>query len=89
MLIETRLCTNDGLHFADYKQAILSEVEQSAPAVPGVLKIGQSVVDIFRVSGKWLIDTGCAHDFVPDSKAADHPTCLFQETAHDFFYREW
>lgn len=70
----------DGLHSADYKQAIPSEIEQSAPAVPGVLKRGHSAVDNFSVSGKWLIDTGCAHDIVPDSKAADHPTCLLHET---------
>lgn len=41
------------------------------------------MVDSFSVSGKWLIDTGCAHDLVLDSKAADHPTCLFHETPHE------
>ena len=74
----------EGLQVADSTQAILSEIEQPAPAFPGVLKKGHSVVDNCSVSGKWLVDTGCAHDLIPDSKAADYPKCLFQETPHEF-----
>ena len=65
--------SEDVLHIADYQQTVPAEFAHSAPAVPGVLKKGHSSVDNFSVSNKWLVDTGCAHDLIPDSKAADYP----------------
>lgn len=72
------------LNIADYQQTVPDEFVYSAPAVPGVLKKCHSSVDNFSVSHKWLVDTGCAHDRIPDSKAADYPKCLPQETPQEF-----